>query len=122
MSEDWFHGDISKAEAESVLLSWKKKGSYLVRVSLTDPFSFPFTISMLNNSKTVDHQRISVNKAGVYSTLVKIKGVTHKLEEDSLDTLVKRAVKHLELKTACLGSKYVSIFGPVQTGGGYLNM
>lgn len=119
MLEDWFHGDVSKSEAESVLASWKKKGSYLIRVSSTDPFNNPFTISMLS-SKTVDHQRIGVSK-GVYFTLVKIKGQTQKIEEDDLVQLVKRAAKHLELKTPCLGSKYASIFGPASAGGGYLN-
>jgi hypothetical protein len=122
MAEDWFHGDISKVEAESVLVSWKKKGSFLVRVSLTDPFMHPYTLSMLNQNKIVDHQRIGVTKTGGYWTLVKIKGQTQRIEEERIEILVKRAVKHLELKAPCLGSKYRSIFGTATAiGGGYLN-
>lgn len=121
MGQEWFHGDISKAEAESVLMSWKKKGSYLIRTSLTDPFVNPFTISMLNSNKMVDHQRIGVSK-GIYFTLVKVKGQTVKLEEEDVEQLVKRAAKHLDLKTECLGSKYAAIFSlSKRVGGGYLN-
>eukprot|EP01127_Copromyxa_protea_P014389 TRINITY_DN3999_c0_g1_i4.p1 TRINITY_DN3999_c0_g1~~TRINITY_DN3999_c0_g1_i4.p1 ORF type:complete len:416 (-),score=42.13 TRINITY_DN3999_c0_g1_i4:33-1280(-) len=123
MAEDWFHGDVSKAESESVLMGWKKRGSYLVRVSLTDPYGSPFTLSMLNNNKTVEHQRIGMAKNGVYWTLVKIKGQTHRIEEYNIDELIKRAVKHLDLRAPVLGSKYRSIFGSMcDIGGGYVGM
>jgi len=126
MVEEWFHGDITKNEAESVLLSWKKKGSFLVRVSVTDPFANPYTLSMLNG-KLVEHLRIGAMKTGDtfgYYTNIKIKGQLQRLEsEGGVENLVKRMIKHLELKTACLGSKYQSLFNSSSStgvGDGYL--
>eukprot|EP01126_Amoeba_proteus_P039533 TRINITY_DN4178_c0_g1_i19.p1 TRINITY_DN4178_c0_g1~~TRINITY_DN4178_c0_g1_i19.p1 ORF type:complete len:440 (-),score=96.79 TRINITY_DN4178_c0_g1_i19:139-1458(-) len=125
VSNDWFHGDITKTEAETLLSSWKKRGGFLVRVSLTDPFSNPYTISKLNSLKTVDHQRISVVKGqSSYFTFVKVKGQSKRIEaEGGVENLIKKVERHLELKTPCLGSKYHALFTTQEEdGGGYVSM
>eukprot|EP01119_Soliformovum_irregulare_P015226 TRINITY_DN4258_c0_g1_i1.p1 TRINITY_DN4258_c0_g1~~TRINITY_DN4258_c0_g1_i1.p1 ORF type:complete len:650 (+),score=190.66 TRINITY_DN4258_c0_g1_i1:37-1986(+) len=58
MSQDWFHGDISKREAES-RLQQRCAGTFLVRLSSTDP-QYPFTISMIGNQ----HRRVSHTHGG----------------------------------------------------------
>lgn len=45
MQKPWFHGDITRHEAEALLGSFKSKGTYLIRVSTTTPDKYPFTIS-----------------------------------------------------------------------------
>mmetsp|Transcript_4789 Transcript_4789/g.6690 ORF Transcript_4789/g.6690 Transcript_4789/m.6690 type:complete len:664 (+) Transcript_4789:78-2069(+) len=55
MDKEWFHGDISKEEAERRLLQ-RPHGTFLMRLSTTTP-EFPFTISMLDNQ----HRRIQFN-------------------------------------------------------------
>jgi hypothetical protein len=51
-SKPWFHGDISKEDADS-RLSCRMEGTFLVRLSATTP-GCPYTISMINNQ----HRRI----------------------------------------------------------------
>jgi len=66
MDKDWFHGDISKDVAEKRLAN-RAEGTFLVRLSITDP-EYPYTISMINNQ----HRRIKHKPGGDYS----FKGVT----------------------------------------------
>jgi hypothetical protein len=49
----WYHGDISKEEAMERLAK-QEEGTFLIRLSSTDPKFSPFTLSMTNNQ----HRRI----------------------------------------------------------------
>ncbi len=60
LREEWFHGDVTEAEAE-LLLAKHKHGTYLVRFSST-PGSF--TITGKNKKDALAHFRIS-HKAGL---------------------------------------------------------
>eukprot|EP01113_Clastostelium_recurvatum_P013999 TRINITY_DN1756_c0_g1_i3.p1 TRINITY_DN1756_c0_g1~~TRINITY_DN1756_c0_g1_i3.p1 ORF type:complete len:784 (+),score=234.68 TRINITY_DN1756_c0_g1_i3:77-2428(+) len=53
--KQWFHGDISKEDAIT-RLSKQDDGTFLIRLSSTDPKSCPFTLSMTGNQ----HRRIRV--------------------------------------------------------------
>jgi len=115
----WFHGDISRQQCESLLSNFKK-GSWMVRVSNTEPEKTPFTLSKVNKSAKVDHQRIYVapgNKG--YFSHIKFKSGTKKIEALGLVSLMKKLKTDLKLKTPCPGSKYREIF-ETGVGGGYL--
>jgi len=70
MKEPWFHGDLPRNTCEVLLSDYvKKKGTYLVRLSTTDPIEkSPFTISKVNKKGKVNHQRVFVsrNRQGYY--------------------------------------------------------
>jgi len=64
----YFHGDISRKESEAFLSSFKK-GSFLIRFSMTDPVQVsPFTITKVSDKGDINHQRIYVmeKQAGFY--------------------------------------------------------
>ncbi|EGG23899.1 SH2 domain-containing protein [Cavenderia fasciculata] len=75
----WFHGDISREEATERLLK-ETEGSFLIRLSSTEPKSSPFTLSMKNNQ----HRRIQLiddnnstgfkiqGKTAVYNSLIEL--------------------------------------------------
>lgn len=56
--EKHFHGAIERTQAEALLAQFKKKGSYIVRLSATEPHTTPFTVSRLTMAKSVEHQRV----------------------------------------------------------------
>lgn len=68
MQAPWFHGDVSKEEAED-LLSSQPKGTYLVRTSVTER-SAPFTISKVTKKKTINHQRIQKTSNGQFQICI----------------------------------------------------
>jgi len=106
----WFHGDVSKAQCEALLMNFKK-GYWLVRLSATEPDKTPFTLSKVNKSGKIDHQRIYVagGSKGYYSH-IKFKSGTKKIEAPSLIALMKKLKSELKLKSPCPGSKYRQIF------------
>jgi serine/threonine protein kinase len=53
VTKSWFHGDITKEDAVE-RLSKQEEGTFLIRLSSTDPRASPFTLSMTNNQ----HRRI----------------------------------------------------------------
>lgn len=55
MSTNWFHGDISTADAE-VHLMHKPEGTFLVRFSTSEPGAY--TISKVSMFNSISHQRI----------------------------------------------------------------
>jgi len=109
MKLPYFHGDISRKESEAFLSNFKK-GSYLVRLSTTEPVkSSPFTVSKVS-SKGVNHQRIYVkdNGSGFYVHIKDKKKKLVNLEVDGplVQLLKNRKVnKELSLSTPCPGSK-----------------
>ncbi|EGC28777.1 hypothetical protein DICPUDRAFT_159737 [Dictyostelium purpureum] len=75
----WFHGDIGREQATS-RLSKSPEGSFLIRLSSTEPKTCPFTLSMKNNQ----HRRIQLidennftgfkiqGKTAVYNSLIEL--------------------------------------------------
>ncbi|KAF2077940.1 hypothetical protein CYY_000741 [Polysphondylium violaceum] len=75
----WFHGDIYREQATARLLK-APEGSFLIRLSSTEPKTCPFTLSMKNNQ----HRRIQLidensftgfkiqGKTAVYNTLIEL--------------------------------------------------
>jgi hypothetical protein len=60
MDTSWFHGDITSEIANS-RLSGKTSGTFLIRLSHTDPKPFPFSLSLIENH----HERIERVEGGV---------------------------------------------------------
>jgi len=81
MKYDWFHGDISRDEAITILKT-KKKGYYLLRLSSNEPEHAPYVISKLGSKGDVSHQRIYVNEQanGFYVNSKDTKGNMKKLK------------------------------------------
>eukprot|EP01121_Diplochlamys_sp_Union-15-3_P015711 TRINITY_DN5240_c0_g1_i2.p1 TRINITY_DN5240_c0_g1~~TRINITY_DN5240_c0_g1_i2.p1 ORF type:complete len:332 (-),score=55.29 TRINITY_DN5240_c0_g1_i2:32-1027(-) len=105
----WFHGDISKQESESRLAT-QKKGTFLVRLSTTEPERTPFTITKVNKKGAINHQRVYSNAKGYY-VHIQNKGTSKKYEEPgSISALIKKVSNPLFLKTDCPGSKFNIFF------------
>jgi hypothetical protein len=116
MKESWFHGDLPRPQCEALLTDYiKKKGTYLVRLSTTDPIEkSPFTISKVNKKGKINHQRVFVsrNRQGYY-IVVKSKSdqKDKKLEaKGEISNLIAKVAGELDLKTPCPGRKYGEIF------------
>jgi len=116
---EWFHGSIDKQAAEALLGQMKKKGSYLVRLSLTDPHITPFTISRFTEKRAVEHQRVFRTPTGLYTHVKKGKA-TAKVESEDLVSLIKKVAKDLALTSACPGSafqqQFFAVTGNVEDG------
>jgi len=128
MKFDWFHGDISRDDAVT-LLKTKKKGYFLVRLSTTEPEHTPYVISKLGSKGDVSHQRIFINEngAGFHVNTKDSKGNLKKLEMSGtiVDLLKnKKIAKELRLGSPCPGSKYLQILDDKANAGGpsvYIN-
>eukprot|EP00029_Vermamoeba_vermiformis_P009351 TRINITY_DN4633_c1_g1_i1.p1 TRINITY_DN4633_c1_g1~~TRINITY_DN4633_c1_g1_i1.p1 ORF type:complete len:529 (-),score=229.48 TRINITY_DN4633_c1_g1_i1:181-1767(-) len=116
----WFHGDIERPGSET-LLEPQKPGTYLVRVSLTEPEKTPFTISKVGKDGKISHQRINIMKdrSGYYVYLKSSKGQKKIEAQGGLDVLINTAPKELYLKKPCPGSKFTSYFKTVREKTGY---
>lgn len=120
MNQAWFHGDITKEDAER-LLATEKSGTFLLRLSVSEPTA-PYTISKKTKKGQINHQRIKKDpKTGaisvkiVYgdkkeSVAVSSAGIHSK---DNLMTFIEKQLsKELYLKYPCPGSKYRALFIP----------
>ncbi|KAL6063525.1 Dual specificity protein kinase [Balamuthia mandrillaris] len=116
--QEWFHGAITKEQAEVLLtkgIKEQKKGYFLVRLSSN--LESCFTISRLNSSNKVVHQRIVRNRAGQYVIAV---GETVK-KFDTLIECITGLEDVLNLKTPCAESRVFSIlFLGVEVSGNYV--
>lgn len=85
----WFHGDIERPGSET-LLEPQKPGTYLVRVSLTEPEKTPFTISKVGKDGKISHQRINLMKdrSGYYVYLKSSKGQKKIEAQGGLEALI----------------------------------
>jgi serine/threonine protein kinase len=119
--QEWFHGNISREESEQKLAT-EKKGSYLIRLSLTEPEKTPYTISKVNQKGIINHQRVSVNPGGAgYYVTIKYPDKPKKFEAAGpIGNLIKLVSKELSLKYACAGSMFSSLFQKQEKFGGYL--
>jgi len=110
VQNDWFHGEISKDDAESVLTK-KPKGTFLVRLSEQGGC---FTISKMSQTNKINHQRINhkyEDEDDVYSISVHKKQATEKvLQKGSLKAFIQKVQKDLHLETALPGSPYRHLF------------
>eukprot|EP01096_Ripella_sp_DP13-Kostka_P004162 TRINITY_DN1625_c0_g1_i5.p1 TRINITY_DN1625_c0_g1~~TRINITY_DN1625_c0_g1_i5.p1 ORF type:complete len:482 (-),score=181.11 TRINITY_DN1625_c0_g1_i5:153-1598(-) len=119
LKQRWFHGDISQDEAEDRLLN-QPKGTFLVRFSSSAPGCF--TISHINKSKALTHQRV---------THVPGEGF-HFWDEvyPSLKVLIREQRKKQFFVQPCPGSRFLKFFPkkrssssktpPPTPGGAYL--
>jgi len=110
MREDWFHGDISREEAELKLSDFERKGTFLIRLSTNTPRSNPFTLSMVNKNSDTVHLRIKRTKDKKLKLFIKKKGEVVEIVETNLEGLVNTAKSTLGLSKPCLGRKYKDIF------------
>lgn len=119
--KEFFHGDISRQEADQKLAK-EKKGHFLVRLSTTEPEKTPFTISKVNRHGVINHQRVNAlpNDAGYYVSIKSDKEIKRIECKGSIYDLIKKSSKDLYLKKECSGSKFSSIFQKEEKFGGYL--
>jgi serine/threonine protein kinase len=107
MVEDWFHGDITREEAESKL-GEDTKGAFMIRLS-SNQRDYPFTLSMVKGHDLL-HLRIKRTKDRKLKLLVRKHGDTVKIEETELCTLVNNVKSVLGLVKPVKGRKYIKLF------------
>eukprot|EP01099_Mayorella_cantabrigiensis_P002547 TRINITY_DN2111_c0_g2_i1.p1 TRINITY_DN2111_c0_g2~~TRINITY_DN2111_c0_g2_i1.p1 ORF type:complete len:526 (+),score=124.20 TRINITY_DN2111_c0_g2_i1:81-1580(+) len=98
----WFHGNISKTECEQ-LLSRKKGGAYLIRLSTAEQGCF--TLSKLTKDRKIVHQRLHFRAGEGFTITVNNVPKTY----GTLPELVKANKSDLNLKKACEGSKLAAL-------------
>jgi len=110
VQNDWFHGEISKDDAEGQLTK-KPKGTFVVRLSEQGGC---FTISKMSQSSKINHQRINhkyVEDDDVYSISVHKKNGNEKVShKGSLKDFIKKVQPDLHLATPLSGSPYRHLF------------
>ncbi|KAL7711871.1 Protein kinase [Entamoeba marina] len=97
--QDWFFNTISKDESQSAL-DRRVDGTFLIRISTTNPKVFPFTISRRLGGKTT-HSRISssTNKKNERVYSLKSKNITY--EGTTIIKLVNTLIKEKVVSVAC---------------------
>lgn len=119
--KEYFHGNITRVEAEQKLAKGKK-GDFLVRLSATEPEKSPYTISKVNRQGVINHQRVYVRpeKDGYYVS-IKVDNKVKKLEASGMiSDLIRKHARDLYLKRDIGGSMFSSIFQKEDKFGGYL--
>jgi hypothetical protein len=113
----WFHGDITKDEAISLLSCDDKKkvksGTFLVRLCTTEPIhQNPFTITKLNSNNEIVHQRIYLRDDGTYYMPIKDKsGVTREIASNKGLVALMEEILHTKfVKAAAPRQRYKDIF------------
>jgi len=114
LSQKYFHGPIDRVACELALQREKKKGSYMVRFSTTEPAKTPFTISKLVDSKkgVVNHQRVYYSKAdGLFVIIKDKKGEKKVAVKGELSELIDKIRKELDLTNPdCGQSPFADLF------------
>jgi len=118
----WFHGDISKDEAISVLMGQlqdvddkdkkHKNGIFVVRCSLSEPVHLnPFTISSLNSRGEIIHQRISAKAGRLFIPTKDKDGKDSEIAtRKGLKALITEVEKNKSVKTAAPRTRYNEIW------------
>jgi len=126
LSQPWFHGDISKDEAQNLLCSVDKKriNSYIVRLSTSEPIhENPFTVTKLSKELKILHQRIYLDNAGTLFVLVKEGGKSKRIGSNTgLVDLVRamEEAKMLRSGSTVPRAKYEHIFSQNSQDMGYI--
>jgi len=118
----WFHGDISKDEAISVLMGQlqdlddkekkSRNGVFLVRCSLSEPVHLnPFTISQLNSKAEIIHQRISAKGGKLFIPIKDKTGADSEIStRKGLKALINEVEKNKSVKIAAPRTRYNEIW------------
>jgi len=104
LRHDWFHGDVTTAEAERMLLTSNQPGTFLVRFS-SQPGAF--TVSSLSRDRTIKMFRITR------------KGTEFCFGDHTFASLAELLAKmrdQLRAYYPCPNSKYRYIFDPKPSG------
>jgi len=124
LEQTWFHGDISKEDADSTLATNKNieghkmfgaHGDFLIRASFSEPVEeHPFTLTKVNKQGAIFHYRILYDESdGKYSILTK-KEQQPEITGDSLINLVKQLLDQKIVNQPCkrwnYARKYSDIF------------
>ena len=116
--QPWFHGDISKNQAETILRGYKS-GYFLVRLSTT--VTGCFTISRVTPKSTIHHHRIDYKGSKGYATRSIVDKSIISSSSKSLHSFIGLLKEDMHLETPCPGSKFRVLFKVQQTigPGGY---
>jgi len=95
----WFFGGLTTKDAE-LLLASKKVGTFLVRLSTTNPGSY--SVSIMHKTNRVRHLRVNRTKELKYEYDTKLYA--------SLDEFLAATQRSLGLKAVCPGSPFVKIY------------
>jgi hypothetical protein len=60
LAQSWFHWDICKKEASDARLLRRQNGTFLVRVSFTDPAQSPFTLGLVRNDQPTNFRIVRI--------------------------------------------------------------
>eukprot|EP00727_Mastigamoeba_balamuthi_P014270 m51a1_g9466 putative sh2 domain-containing protein (1365) ;mRNA; f:547094-557090 len=97
--QDWFHGFLDRGVAETRLRD-RRNGTFLVRLSATEPTSSPFTLSLLAGG-AVRHKRILRNTEDEQQSLrVGLDG-NQWVEADGLQGLVDQLLELMVISIPC---------------------
>lgn len=124
--QEWFHGDIDSATANTRLAT-SSRSSFLVRCSRKTASNEPFTISRKTKEGIICHQRITFSRATrAFGIVIKYKSKerSDKLLEGkphgSLVDFVRVAKAKLHLEKAASGSQFQSFFVTTHVINGYV--
>lgn len=112
LSKEWFFGDISKDDAETILKR-NTRGFFLIRLSTTVAGSF--TISKVSRKEKINHQRIDYNPTEGYTIRIVKGGEAQVVVRDTLPKLIEAVADGLFLKTPCADGPYRYLFEKAQT-------
>jgi len=108
LRQKWFHGDIQKEDAETLLKKHSVHGCFLIRLSTT--IAGCFTISKVSREGKINHQRIEYLD-GEFSLKVTVNNNKTTLSSrESLADFISQIADDLHLTQPCPGSKYMHIF------------
>jgi serine/threonine protein kinase len=113
LAQLWFHGNIETGEAQR-RLNGQGPGCFLIRFSTNPTYPTCYTISKVSKDGKTAHIRISHAPGEGFS-------VNDEHTYASLEELVTKLGKALDLRTPCPGSQYASLFsGDGGLLGGYI--
>eukprot|EP01130_Rhizamoeba_saxonica_P014324 TRINITY_DN6250_c0_g1_i1.p1 TRINITY_DN6250_c0_g1~~TRINITY_DN6250_c0_g1_i1.p1 ORF type:complete len:590 (+),score=134.55 TRINITY_DN6250_c0_g1_i1:54-1823(+) len=98
----WFHGAISKTKANSRLEGDSRIGSYLIRLSSTDPLNYPLTLSIVSENRSIMHWRISQHNPGKANQRYGISFKGKKVKFNTLYELIDACKIKLNLREPCV--------------------
>jgi len=137
LEQPWFHGDISKEDADSSLATSRliegpkrfgTHGDFLVRVSLSEPVEkHPYTISKVNKKGVIYHQRIFYNEEDNSFVVLTKSEQYPQVTADSIISLIKQLLDYKIVNQPCkrwnYARKYADIFEKkLSQDGGYVDI